>query len=64
VNAEIRGLLDVDYGLRHWAAQYIVEDRQLHAGQPHPAADYQQLDEEEEERFHRAIMPDECKSSD
>jgi hypothetical protein len=64
VNAEIRGLLDVDYGLSHWAAQHVVEDRQLHAGQPHPAADDQQHDEEEEERFHRAIMPDECKSSD
>ena len=46
-------LLDLDPGLTHRSAQGIVEDRNLGAGQLHPAADQQQDHEEEQKQLHR-----------
>jgi hypothetical protein len=52
-----------DSRLRHGPAERIVEDWQLHPGQPQPSADEQQHHEEQQEQLHRAIMPQAGKSS-
>lgn len=64
---QIRSLFDVDHRLGHGAAERIVEDRDLHAGHLHPAANDEQHDEKQDERFHGAIMPhtpDQCDRQD